>query len=139
MGNEVPPPLRPVSTTTSVRVEIELFLEARRRQMNLSAIMNAALRSLLKKDEEDMTEQQISELLKERRAKVGKSLEAHAQEAALTVEAALMELQPRWNVYLAAAPGADHAAKLAWVEGKREHMPALRALDAEMVLKELEG
>ena len=139
MGNQVPPPLRPVSTTTSVRVEVELFIQARKRRINLSAVMNAALRSLLKKGEEDLTGEQVAALLAEQRKKVGETLEAHAKEAELTVEAAMRELQPKWNVYLAAAPDANHAARLFWVESKRERMPALRALDAEMILKELGG
>jgi hypothetical protein len=141
MGNTPPPRPRAVSTTTSVRVEIDLFLEARKRGTNLSRVINAALRGLFKVSDPDLTEEQIAELLAEQSKKIEKRVEALAADDAADVEAAYVKLQPAWNQYLAAGgpEGRTLVAKLSWIDGRKARLPAIASLENQAILAALEG
>lgn len=139
MGNKVRPNPGPVSTTTSVRIEVELFMAARRKGINLSSLMNQALRAVLKKEDDDLTEEQIAALNAERARRIENAIEKNTVEDIQTMEAALQDIQTRYNVYLAAAPASTREAKLFWVAAKKEQQPLLRTMADEAILAELEG
>jgi hypothetical protein len=141
MGSTPLPRPRAISTTTSVRVEIDLFLEARKRGTNLSRVINAALRGLFKVPDPDLTEEQIAELLTEQSRKIENRVEALASADAADVEAAYIKLQPAWNQYLAAGgpEGRPLVAKLSWIDGRKGRLPALSGVENQAILAALEG
>ena len=131
---------------TSVRIDVDVYTVAFRKGINISKVTNDALRSLLRVGEEDMTDEQVAQLLAERAGRVEEAVQQEAetvkQEAVaegMTVETALGDLQFAWNGYLSNAPRASEGAKLAWVKGRRANMPALSGMTAEAILKELQG
>jgi hypothetical protein len=138
MGNKVRnAPMAGV--VTSVRIDMGLYLKARKRGLNMSQVLNTALRGLLVDSEADMTDEQVAALLKEREAKIETHLARAESKLSAAFEEAIIELQSRWNMYLAAAPGTTRAAKLEWITGKKDAMPALRVATSEAILAELEG
>ncbi len=138
MGNEVPRAQRPLSTTTSVRGEIELFIAARRKGLNLSAILNSALRSVLKMGEEDMTDEQVSKLLREREARVEVAVVQEHLRGLSAIEDAVAGIRAQWAAYLTAAPKAGRNAKLSWLDGRKITQTALRDFKSSDLLAELE-
>jgi post-segregation antitoxin CcdA len=134
-----PKPKRTAGVTTSVRIDVDLYLAAQRKGINVSEITNRALKSILKTEDDDLTDEQVAALLKERERRIENVVTEETKLQGLSYAEALAELQLRWNVYLAAAPSADHAAKLEWVIGHRDRNDALKGQDAEAILADLEG
>jgi uncharacterized membrane protein YkoI len=141
MGNKVMKARRMAGVNTSVRIEIELYVMAQRKGINVSNVTNAALRALLKKDEEDLTDEQVATLWREQTAKVEKTVEKAVADADQEQEAALRELQTDWNQYVAADPTHSTSQKLAWIESKRGFLKfaGLKRLSNEAILIELQG
>jgi hypothetical protein len=125
------------TVTTSVRVDWDMYQKAKRRGINMSDLMNRALRSVLKIQDPAF-------------GRVEVALDAEAQEAALSiteeieadhraVQATLGELQPLWNIYMGSMPEKGPQDREAWVRAKQEKYAELRAISVEEILKELGG
>lgn len=140
MGNRVPRVYRPISTTTSVRVDVELFAAARRRGMNLSSILNSALKALLTAKEPDLTDEQVAALVKERDKRIENVATTFSKENDEAREGDLRSLQSDWNMYIAAElEQRPTSMKLAWIgERKKRYSGIAKLSDAEL-LTELEG
>jgi post-segregation antitoxin (ccd killing protein) len=141
MGNMVHRPRRVAGVSTSVRLDIDVYLAAQKKGINISEVTNAALRGLLKAEDEDMTEEQVAALVQERSAKIEARVEAAAQDTANDIEAAYIKLQPAWNQYLAAGgpEGRPLVAKLSWIDGRKGRLPALSGMENQAILAALEG
>ena len=125
------------SITTSVRIDWELYQKAKRRGINVSDLANRALRHVLQVQDPAF-------------GRVEKALEAEAESAAEAVgseiaadehavQAALMEIQPLWNIYIGNPPEKSTEERLSWVRAKQERYPELRGFTPEALLKELAG
>lgn len=138
MGSFVPRPRRPVSTTTSVRVEVALFIEARKRGMNLSSVLNASLKALLG-EQKELADEEVARIFREQSERVGDVVKKEAEETISEIELGYRELQPAWNVYLSEDPSRTHNQKIAWIGGRKLLIPALKVLSDGDILRELEG
>lgn len=122
--------------TTSVRIDIDLYMKVQEKGLNVSDITNRALREILGDD--DLTEAQLKQLLEERsrvvQGKVRASVESHLDRKS----AALKTLQEKWNLYLSSGPKPDDA-KVAWINAHRGRSEALAGMTAAEILNELEG
>jgi Post-segregation antitoxin CcdA len=139
MGNKVTRPRRTAGISTSVRLDIDLYLAAQRKGTNISEVTNRALRALFKVEEEDMTDAQVAQLLAERAKRVENVVISKAMEEKQALETALSDLQVGWNLYRSSSPDAPRDAQLSWVEGRKAKNPALAILTNEAILSELEG
>jgi post-segregation antitoxin (ccd killing protein) len=141
MGNwsGPPRPKKKAGVTTSVRIDIELYVAAQARGINVSDVTNRALRSVLKLDDADMTDEQVAALLKERAGRLENVVVEANELEAKTYADAIVEVQRVWNKYIASAPDADRAARLEWVAAKREQNRVLQGQTAEAILADLEG
>ena len=130
-----------LTTTTSIRIEIYLFIEAKRRGLNLSQIMNAALRGVLKVNEDGSEEREIAELMKSQTNRVKEAVVSDMLQGAQAISDAFSRLQPAFNAYIAAGGpgGRPAAAKLSWIEGRIDRLPALKSMTPGAILAELEG
>jgi post-segregation antitoxin (ccd killing protein) len=137
MGSRIYVPKRSAGVVTTVRIDIDLYIKAQKKGINISEVTRRALKALLRDD--DLTEEQVAALLAERSRRIDEAVTADTTDTKETIEAVLTAIQPTWNAYLAAAPDAVRESRLAWVEGKRERNPILRGLTAEAILAELEG
>jgi hypothetical protein len=127
----------PITTTTSVRIEVALLLKARAKGINPSRVLNQALRSLVG-DEPDLTAEKIAELEKGRSDRILSELEEQEIRAVKGVGEALSDLQVAWNLYLSHGEK-PRTAKLEWIKARASRYPALASMKPEKVLTELEG
>jgi hypothetical protein len=137
--NGPPRPKKKAGVTTSVRLDIDIYIAAQRRNLNVSEFLNKALRQYLKLEDENPTEEQLRLLLAERHSRIENVVEAETKLQGATYADAINELQLRWNVYRAAAPDADRNSRLMWVTGHRERNPSLQGQDPEVILADLGG
>lgn len=140
MGNQVYRPKKVAGINTSVRIDIDLYVEAKRRNINISAVTNQGLRGLLKGvGGDDLTEEAIAALVKERARTIESLVAQAAVDERSALDVALADLQAGWNVYMAAAPASTREAKLAWLQTRRENVSALSQMPVEALLAEMEG
>lgn len=125
--------------TTSVGIRVSQYLEMKRRGLKPSDILETALTAALSDD--DVTpEEAVAQMRAERDSKieivVAKVIEAERDD----LESAYRKLQPDWNAYVAAggSSGRSLAAKLAWIDGRKEGS-SLASLDNLAILSGLEG
>ena len=130
-----------ISTTTSVRIEVELFIAARRRGVNLSQVLNAALRSLLKADAPDdvSAEDAVRQMVADRERSLEGTVARAGEEMRIAREQAMAELQVAFNLYLSQDPSRSLVAKLNWVGSRMQKYDVLRGQDPSGILQELAG
>jgi post-segregation antitoxin (ccd killing protein) len=136
MGNSVYHARRPAGVTTSVRIDIDLYMQARKKGINVSDITNRALRSVL--GDEEITDEVVRKYLEEQRGAVEKKVTEAIETHQTMRERSLSALQAKWNLYLSTGPKPGEA-KIEWINAHKGRNQDLQGMTAEEILKELEG
>lgn len=127
-------------SVTSITVETDLIVRARKKGLRLSKVFNDALRSLLDSGLEapDPTEAQIEALQQARARRIEERILRIKEQESLDREAGLQMLQSAWNQYVAAGDK-PHDAKISWIDSRKERILPLAGISSEEILKELGG
>lgn len=124
--------------TTSIAIPVSVYIEVKKRQLNISQLAVTALRAAIQED--DLSpEQAVAQMVRERDAKIEIIVQKAISLEGESRESALVEIQTEYNKYLAGEGFKPVEARLTWIKARKTAFRGLDAMDAQAILAELDG